>query len=217
MIIFDLDGTLWDASAPVAESWNIRIEQVTGKPGWLTSADIAGIMGLTMTQIADKLFSDIAGDERYELMHECEVFENEYISEHGGTLFPEVRETLQKLLDAGAKMAVVSNCQEGYIPAFIKSMKMQKYFVDYEEWGRTHLSKAENIRLVMERNGADKAIYVGDIQKDANSAHEAGIPIIFASYGFGEIKDAEATVRSFDELPGLLKSMGYLQSADDPS
>ena len=210
MVIFDLDGTLWDASVPVADSWNVVIEKEVGKEYTLSSEDIMKYMGLTMTEIADRHFGFLPEKERYELSHKCEVFENGYITEHGGTLFDGVEETLAKLKDMGVPMAVVSNCQEGYVKAFLDSMDMWKYFVDYEEWGRTFLLKADNIKLVMERNGAAKGIYVGDIQKDSDAAHKAGIDCIYASYGFGEINDAVATLRSFDELPAVLEELGYI-------
>ena len=211
MVIFDLDGTLWDSSVQVAESWNVVIEQEVGKEHTLTAADIMKYMGLTMTEIADRHFGFLPEKERYELSHKCEVFENGYITEHGGRLFEGVEETLAKLKDMGVQMAVVSNCQEGYIKAFLDSMDMWKYFVDYEEWGRTMLLKADNIKLVMERNGASKGIYVGDIQKDSDAAHKAGIDCIYASYGFGEINDAVATLKSFDELPAVLEELGFLE------
>ena len=211
MIIFDLDGTLWDSTIPVAESWNIVIERETDLDIHLTADDISQNMGLTMNQIADALFCELPEDERYSLARKCEVFENDYIGERGATLYPGVLDTLEKLLDAGVKMSVVSNCQEGYVAAFIKSMHMEKFFIDYEEWGRTGLSKAGNIRLVMERNGIDEAVYVGDIQNDSNSAHEAGIPCIFAAYGFGEIGDAEAAIKSFADLPQALGKLGYFE------
>ena len=210
MVIFDLDGTLWDASVPVADSWNVVIEKEVGKEYTLSSEDIMKYMGLTMTEIADRHFGFLPEKERYELSHKCEVFENGYITEHGGTLFDGVEETLAKLKDMGVPMAVVSNCQEGYVKAFLDSMDMWKYFVDYEEWGRTFLSKADNIKLVMERNGEDKGIYVGDIQKDCDSAHAAGVPCIYAAYGFGEISDAEGRIDSFSELPGVLKELGCI-------
>lgn len=210
MVLFDLDGTLWNASAPIAESWNIVIEKETGRKGWLTSADIEPVQGRTMDEIADIIFGVFPEDERYSLARKCEVFENEYIEKTGATLFEGVEETLAKLKDMGVKMAVVSNCQEGYIKAFLDSMDMWKYFVDYEEWGRTMLLKADNIKLVMERNGAERAIYVGDIQKDSDAAHAAGIDCIYASYGFGEICDAVATLKSFDELPAVLEKLGFL-------
>ena len=106
-------------------------------------------------------------------------------------------------------MAVVSNCQEGYIKAFLDSMDMDSYFVDYEEWGHTGLLKADNIRLVMERNGVSEAVYIGDIQKDSDAAHEAGIPCISADYGFGDISDAEGRIEKFADLPSELKRIGY--------
>ena len=211
MVIFDLDGTLWNSTAPIAESWNIIIKKETGREGWLTAADIEPVQGKTMNEIADIIFCDFPEEERYRLARLCEVYENEYITETGADLFEGVEETLKMLCDRGVKMAVVSNCQEGYIKAFLDSMDMWKYFVDYEEWGRTRLLKADNIKLVMERNGVSKAIYVGDIQKDSDAAHKAGIDCIFASYGFGEITDAVATLKSFDELPAVLEKLGFLE------
>ena len=210
MVLFDLDGTLWDSSVRVAESWNILIQQEYGYDRGLTAADISRNMGKTMNAIADDLFGDLPEDERYALARKCEVFENGYITEHGGRLFDGVEETLRVLRDAGVRMSVVSNCQEGYVKAFLDSMDMWKYFEDYEEWGRSGLLKADNIKLVMERNGVSRGIYVGDIQKDSDAAHEAGVPCIWAAYGFGEIKDAEAVIQSFDELPAVLKKLGFM-------
>lgn len=211
MVIFDLDGTLWDSSTQVADSWNVVIEKEVGKEHTLTGKDIMKYMGLTMPEIADRHFGFLPEKERYELSRKCEEFENGYITEHGGNLFEGVEETLAALKERGLKMAVVSNCQEGYVKAFLDSMDMWKYFVDYEEWGRTMLLKADNIKRVMERNGASKAIYVGDIQKDSDAAHKAGVECIYASYGFGEINDAVATLKSFDELPGVLEELGFLE------
>lgn len=210
MIIFDLDGTLWDSRAQVADSWNCLISEQTDYDIEVTADDIGRNMGKTMNQIADDVFEILPEEERYILARRCEEFENEYISEHGGRLFDGVRETLRRLADLGIAMSVVSNCQEGYIKAFIDSMDMAEFFIDYEEWGHTGKLKADNIRLVMERNGTDKAVYVGDIQKDSDAAHEAGIPCINAAYGFGDIKDAEAKVDNFREIPEALEDIGYL-------
>ena len=209
MIIFDLDGTLWDSSAEVAKSWNMIVKQETGRENYLVAGDISREMGRTMTQIADDLFSFLSEDKRYDLAHKCETFENEYIRKNGGKLYPGVRETLERLLAAGYKMVVVSNCQEGYIPAFIESMGMNKYFADYEEWGRTGRSKAYNIRLIMDRNNEDRAVYVGDIQRDFDAADEAGIPCIYAAYGFGEMENPAGRIDKFEDLPQVLDEMGF--------
>lgn len=211
MVIFDLDGTLWDSAVSVAESWNMEIERCTGRPSNIEPDDIRRNMGKTMNEIADDVMSDFEVPERYEMARRCEVFENAYIAEHGGELFEGVRETLQVLLDAGVQMTIVSNCQDGYVPAFLKSMDMDKYFMDYEEWGRSGYLKAENIRLVMDRNGADRAIYVGDIQKDADASAKAGIPCIWASYGFGHIEDPAGILETFSDLPRVLREVGFIE------
>lgn len=209
MVIFDLDGTLWDSAQSVAESWNMEVERVTGEnPEW-TAEDIRRNMGKTMNDIADDLMSKYPPEERYDLARKCEVFENGYIAEHGGELFPGIRETLEVLENEGYTLTIVSNCQEGYIPAFLQSMDMHKHFVDYEEWGRSGLLKAANIRLIMERNGFERAVYVGDIQKDADASAEAGVPCIWAKYGFGEIAEPAGILESFDQLPEVLKTIEF--------
>ena len=205
MIIFDLDGTLWDSSVSVAESWNMLIRQEYGIERGITPADISRNMGKTMNQIADDLFADMSPDDRYALARKCEVFENAYITVHGGELFPGVRETLELLRRQGVSMTIVSNCQEGYVKAFLDSMDMHHLFDDYEEWGRSGFLKAANIRLVMERNNVSRAVYVGDIQKDADASAEAGIPCIWAKYGFGRIEEPAAVLETFSELPDILR------------
>ena len=76
-------------------------------------------------------------------------------------------------------------------------------FADYEMFGRTDLLKAENIKLVMKRNELDCAAYIGDIQGDCDSSKEAGIPFIYAEYGFGNVKDYDFKISRFDELTAL--------------
>lgn len=216
MILFDLDGTLWDSGENVAESWNVVIRKWrSARPELplrlLNADDIHGVMGKPMSEIAGIFFGDLSEEDRRSIAHECETYEVDYIAEHGGVLFPEIKETLQYLLDKGYKLAIVSNCQSGYIGAFLKSMDTAGYFCDFEEWGNTGRPKGENIKLVMERNGISdgpgaaesEAIYVGDTTGDMTAAHSAGLPFIHAAYGFGTADDAEYVISSFSELRTL--------------
>ena len=86
---------------------------------------------------------------------------------------------------------------------------MADLFCDYEEWERTGLTKGENIRLVMERNGYRKAVYVGDTRKDQEAAQAAGIPFIHASYGFGKTEEPDGVIASLTDLPALIRREDY--------
>ena len=82
---------------------------------------------------------------------------------------------------------------------------LNKYFVDYECPGRTGLAKAENIKLIVERNNLKNPVYVGDTQGDANAAKAANVPFIYAKYGFGEVEEFENEIESFEDLLKIIK------------
>ena len=145
ILLFDLDGTLWDSSQEVADSWNVILREQLPEIKTLTKEDIMSVMGKTMEEIAQTVLAGYQGDNARQVFKNCEIYENEYLTEHGAVLFPKVRETLENLRKAGYDMAVVSNCQTGYINAFYTSMKMSDLFCDMEEWGNTGKTKAENI------------------------------------------------------------------------
>ena len=98
-------------------------------------------------------------------------------------------------------LIIVSNCQDGYIQDFLDFADMRGLFGDFESAGGTGLSKGENIKLVIERNSIDRAVYVGDTQGDLDSADFAGIPFIRAAYGFGQMNRPVPEIREFSDLP----------------
>ena len=207
LLLFDLDGTLWDSAKEIADSWSFILQKHHPEIPKLTAEDLHAVMGRTMDEIAAAFASGIPPKERKALFQECEDYELGYVAKHGGILFPGVEETLHRLREDGFQMAIVSNCQEGYIEAFYQSMGLKDFFCDMEEWGRTKRSKAENIRLVMERNGFQKGIYIGDTEKDEAAAKGAKIPFIHASYGFGTAEKPDASISSISELSSILKEL----------
>ncbi|MDO4294739.1 MAG: HAD family hydrolase [bacterium] len=200
-MIFDLDGTLWDSIAPVTESWNQVIERRLGKEARICEQDIHDCMGMVMEDIGRKLFPQLPEEEMLSVLRECCSYENEYVAKTGGRLFDGVEETLKELSQR-MPLFIVSNCQDGYIEAFFEAHGLQKYFKDYENPGRSGFAKAENIALVMERNALKQPVYVGDTKGDCEASKKAGVPFVFAAYGFGEVKDSECAgkIHAFREL-----------------
>lgn len=205
-IIFDMDGTLWDSAEGVAKSWTRIADGKYPEPVNISEADVKGVMGLTMDKIADKLFPLLDKDARVKLLDECCVEENAYLREHGGVLYPELEETMQKL-QKKYHLYIVSNCQSGYIEAFLAHYGLEKYFEDIECYGNNGLSKGDNIRQVVERNNLSDACYVGDIQGDFNSSMEAGVKFVHAAYGFGTIDREVPAIKGLSELPEVLDTV----------
>ncbi|TWT25915.1 HAD family hydrolase [Planomicrobium sp. CPCC 101110] len=201
-IIFDLDGTLWDSREAIAISWNQVFEGLEEGSFSITKDDLTAMMGLQIDEIGEKLLPHLPPDKRKELLDRCSIVENDYLVEHGGTLYPEVGKVLESLARK-YKLFIVSNCQEGYIEAFLKYYGFEKYILDFENPGRTGLLKGENIKLVMERNHLTAPVYVGDTQKDYEAAELAGIPFVYAEYGFGQVQAADYKIRNFRELADL--------------
>lgn len=211
-VIFDLDGTLWDSSAQVAECWS-QVGKSLLRPGFsLTSDDVKAQMGKTMDEIA---FSLLGPSFPVELAKEVgKAFfdsENAYLANHSGTLMDGVGETLA-LLKGQYRLFIVSNCQKGYIETFLPLLPPST-FEGHMCFDDTKAEKAVTIKALMKAYSLGQAIYVGDTMKDEEAAHKAGLPFVYCAYGFGKAVNPEFTISSFKELAYVLpKAFGALKS-----
>jgi phosphoglycolate phosphatase len=198
-IIFDLDGTLWDSAEICARAWNHALAGQGVSYREILRQDIAGIMGLTSDEVRAKLFPDFDREKGTRLLHDCFESEVEHLLRHGGSLYPFVAEGLG-LLARKYPLFLVSNCDGPYLDTFFATSGLKAHFRDWECHGNTGLSKAENIRKVVERNSLGAAVYVGDTLGDQNAARSAGVPFAFVEYGFGRCTDFNFRFATFREL-----------------
>ncbi len=204
-IIFDLDGTLWDSREAIVRAWDEAVKDM-GLNYTITLESLTPCMGLPLDKIADRLFPDHPKEKRTEIINACTAYEEERLNRKGGRLYPKLRETLEELKKT-YRLFIVSNCQEGYIESFLGFHKLGDLFEDYENNGRTGLLKADNIKLIIKRNGLKAPIYTGDTETDRQSAKTAGIPFVFAAYGFGSVSEAAAVLPEFSALPEIMKTL----------
>lgn len=199
-LIFDLDGTLWNATEIICKTWNVILKDYSYvRKETITIKELEGCMGLPMDEIARKLFPNVEHNVRMELLDKCCVLENEYLAREGGKLFTDVDKTLESL-SKKYKLFVVSNCQIGYIESFFEGNSMGKYFTDFLSFGETGLTKGENNKIIIERNNLKNPVYIGDTQGDRQSAIDAGIPFVFAEYGFGSVDGYDYKIEKFSDL-----------------
>lgn len=198
-VIFDLDGTLWDSTNEILIAWNEVVERYDEVIDKFTIEDIEGFMGIPIDRIFKSFLSYLDEDKIKEIEIECSKNEIRYLQAHGGNPYPGLEDVL-KTLSRKYKLLIVSNCQHGYIEAFLRFHGFEKYFKDFEFIGRTGCPKGENIKLVMERNNLKSSIYVGDTEGDREAAKLANIPFIYARYGFGEVEYYDYLIDSIMEL-----------------
>ena len=204
-ILFDLDGTLWDAVPEITLCWNQAISAAGVDRPPLTEEEVRSCMGMQIADIAARRLPGLSFERQMAVIDDCVAVENVYLARHGAAVYPGAGETLAALSER-CPLFVVSNCQDGYIQAFFQGTGLGGYFTDFECAGRTGRPKSENIALVVARNGLKRPVYVGDTDLDRRSAQEAGVPFVHAAYGFGKV-DGVPAVHSFAQLPGVLEDL----------
>jgi phosphoglycolate phosphatase len=203
-IIFDLDGTLWDSTANVAEAWQAAKNAVDYIDLDFTIETVRSITGMAYNAIFEKLLPLVNEEQRADFKSIASVKEIELLQLNGGHLYPRLQETLE-YLSAKYKLFVVSNCQSNYIETFLDFSQLGHYFQGHQCYGTKGQPKAENIKDVVNNHGLTAPVYVGDTTGDYESSTKAGVPFIFASYGFGVVETGQiATIDTLAELTELL-------------
>ncbi len=198
-LIFDVDGTLWDSTPVVEQAWNQALKDMDITDVVISADQLKGLFGLPMTEIIEKLLPTKTEQVKKAYKPLCYRYEHEFLTKKAGVIYPRLQETLEEL-SSRYPLFVVSNCQKGYIELLYEKTGFGPYFKDHVCPDDTGLLKAGNIRLMAERHHLSHPVYIGDTQMDADACVEAGVPIVYAAYGFGTVKEPDYVIRKPAEL-----------------
>ena len=199
-LIFDIDGTLWDSRALVAEGYNIQLKSEGLDHLCVTAEDLKPLFGKVMTEIADAILATIPVEERYDLMDRCMKTENDYLFENECNIgYPKIKETMAELAKSH-RLFIVSNAQCGYPELCIEKLGLGEYIQGHMCFGDTGTSKGKTIRTLMEKHNIENCIYIGDTQGDYEATVEAEVPFLWCAYGFGNPEGYEAKINAFEDL-----------------
>lgn len=202
-LILDIDGTIWNTTGIVSMAWNKAIEMSGFDVNKVNAQILQKEFGKTMDTIASDLWPELDKSKRDILMSHCCSEEQIALKKNNLDIcYPDVVETVKEL-SSSENIYVVSNCQNGYIELTLEKTGLSEFVKDFECFGRTGKGKAENLQLLVSRNQINQPVYVGDTQGDADACAQAGIPFVWASYGFGKVEKYFERIDNFAEIKKL--------------
>lgn len=194
-LIFDMDGTLWDAVDTYAEIWNMAFEH-EGIEQRITRNDLLALIG---TPIDDIIRHFVPADQVEHLLQVIAGLVVTELPRLGGRLYEGVQEGIATLAQH-YQLFMLSNCDELELPIFVRYAGIEPYITDTLAYGNTHLRKADNMRLLAEKYHLQHPVYVGDTDSDCSEAHRAGVPFVWMSYGFGTTDRAQLQFDNFSDM-----------------
>lgn len=202
-LIFDMDGTLWDATESYAITWN-ECNKTFGLETHITGSELKQYMGKPIDLIFHGLFPNSQITDIPKYLVTLDEIVDKMMPTLGGKLFSGVKEGIINL-SKKYPLLMVSNCGAQGALTFMDFTGLRPYFTDQLTFGATRLNKTENIKLLMKKYGFNNGYYIGDTQHDCDETHDAGLKFGFMKYGFGTCIDADVEFENFDELELFFK------------
>ncbi|TWJ04495.1 phosphoglycolate phosphatase [Mucilaginibacter frigoritolerans] len=197
-LIFDMDGTLWDAVDTYAYSWNVVFNEL-GVDITVERDQLAKMVGWEGKKVISAIMPDFDVEKRQEIYALVNEKRRTLLPQNGGILYDGVKEGLQQLATK-YPLFILSNCAKGIIRLFIDWAGIDEHITDELAYGVNFMPKQHNIKLLMEKHKLQNPVYIGDTAGDGEESRKAGIPFVFVSYGFGITDDYNLKFDDFKSL-----------------
>ncbi len=186
LLIFDLDGTLIDSKLDLVHSVNATLVMMGLAP--ISEQLVASYVGNGAPVLIRRILGPSAGEQ--DVQHALEYF-LKYYREHmldNTHLYPGVKEALDRLLEAGEKMAVLTNKPVRFSRSLVEGLGLAQHF--FQLYGGNSFEQKKphpiGIERLLEETGfaRDRTIMVGDSGVDIRTARNANVKACGVTYGF---------------------------------
>ncbi|HSC18389.1 MAG TPA: HAD-IA family hydrolase [Rhizomicrobium sp.] len=212
-LLFDLDGTLVDTAPDLLGALNAVLlseSRQTVDPQTLRHMVGHGARAL-IEQAMAATGEPVTVDQLPALVDRFIAYYRDHIVD-GSRPFPGVPETLDRLKQQGARLAVLTNKPQVLTEPILEALELSQFFGVICGSGRYDYNKPDArvvAHVVQELGGAGAGtVIIGDSAVDVATARAARVPIILLSYGYTpqpvHSLGADLVIDSFDELGARL-------------
>lgn len=208
-IAFDLDGTLVDSVPGLALAIQRMLADLSLPT--VSNEQVKNWVGNGVDILIERAFNSVGA--RDSLLTQAKVlFNNHYndVINEGTKVFPNVISTLDIIQKNNYPMALVTNKPSQFLPALLKSLKLDAYFSLVLGGGDVIKLKPHPAPLyqVMATFGLynDQLLFVGDSKNDISAAQNAHCLTVGLTYGYnyGESIETSHPDHVFDHFEQLL-------------
>jgi phosphoglycolate phosphatase len=215
-VTIDLDGTLLDTVSDLAVAANMMLEELERPP--LAESLFRTFVGKGIVNLVDRtLAGNLEGGSEPALMERAmPVFVRCYTETNGrhATIYPGVREGLERLRSLGLPLACVTNKSTRFTLPLLDMVGFAPYFEHVVAGDTLPQKKPDPAPLLHAAKvfGVEprEMLMIGDSLNDTQAARSAGCPVFCVSYGYNEghdvhALDTDAIVATLDEAAGLIR------------
>jgi phosphoglycolate phosphatase len=210
-LVFDLDGTLVDSAPDLAAAVNRLMVSRGFAP--FTLAEVTAMVGDGVQVLLDRAFAarGATADGRALADYSADYGANFAVAT---TPFPGTEAALRQMAEAGWRMAVCTNKPEAMARDVLKATGLADYFAAVGGGDSFPVRKPDPAHLLatLAAAGAEasRAVMVGDHRNDILAATGAGLPGVFAAWGYGPLAMADgaaAVATAVADIPGIAERL----------
>lgn len=185
-LVLDLDGTIVDSLPDLTAALN-RLMTARGVAGF-PATSVSAMVGDGTTKLVERAFAARSGEARPD---DIEAFVADYTAHatEATRAFPGVEETLGRLKASGWQFAICTNKTTAATHAVLDALGLAHWFAALGCGDTFPVRKPNPAHLLGTLDAASgdprRAVMVGDHANDIAVAKGAGLPSIFAAWGYG--------------------------------
>jgi phosphoglycolate phosphatase-like HAD superfamily hydrolase len=204
-----MDGTLFQTETLLMPVYDKTFDQLRAEglfEGPTPPEDrILSSLGMLMDQIWDNVMPGSSPEVRRRADELLLHYELEGLRQGEGKLYDGVEATLRTLKKRGLRLFVASNGLEAYIKQIVEYKGLAGLFEGLYSAGEYNTrSKADLVKLLLERHNIKSAWMVGDRSSDVEAGIKNNLTVVGCDYaGFrkeGELDGSHIRIRRFSEL-----------------